>query len=109
MRRYNTEAHTVKHRRQQKRQGAGLTGNSEHVTCVKRHVSVAVGARTAALRVPVLPQGDRQQVRLQGRLHVVQYLVLLHLTVEWKPVGEVLPSLVTTVGQPNTIKDTRYM
>ena len=43
----------------------GLTRNSEHVTRVKRHVSVAVGARTAALRVPVLPQGHRQQVRPQ--------------------------------------------
>ena len=86
----------------------GLTRNSEHVTRVKRHVSVAVGARTAALRVPVLPQGDRQQVLRQGRLHVVQYLVLLHLTVEWKPVGEILPSLVTTGGQPNTIKDTPW-
>ena len=85
-----------------------LTRNGEHVTCVKRHVSVAVGARTAALRVPVLPQGDRQQVLRQGRLHVVQYLVLLHLTVEWKPVGEILPSLVTTGGQPNTIKDTPW-
>ena len=66
------EAHTVKHRRQQKGRGAGLTGNSEHVTCVKRHVSVAVGARTAALRVPVLPQGHRQQVRRQGRPQVVK-------------------------------------
>ena len=72
MRRYNTEAHTVKHRRQKKGQGAGLTGNSEHVTCVKRHVSVAVGARTAALRVPVLPQGHRQQSRRQGRSQVVK-------------------------------------
>ena len=85
-----------------------LTRNGEHVARVKRHVSVAVGARTAALRVPVLPQGDRQQVSCQGRRHVVQYLVLLHLTVEGKPVGEILPSLVTTGGQPNTIKDTPW-
>ena len=88
--------------------GTTLTRNGEHVTRVKRHVSVAVGARTAALRVPVLPQCDRQQVLRQGRLHVVQYLVLLHLTVEWKPVGEILPSLVTAGGQPNTIKDTPW-
>jgi len=38
----------------------GLTGNSEHVTRVKRHVSIAVGARTAALRVPVLPHDHHQ-------------------------------------------------
>ena len=72
MRRYNIEAHTVKHRRQRKGQGARLTGNSEHVTCVKRHVSVAVRARAAALRVPVLPQGHCQQVRRrQGHPQVV--------------------------------------
>ena len=36
--------------------------------------------------------------------HVFSYLVLLHLTVEGKPVGEVVASLVTTDGQPNKNK-----
>ena len=104
----NIEAHTLKTKEEERTKGTTLTRNGEHVTRIKRHVSVAVGACTAALRVPVLPQGDRQRVSRQGHPHVVQYLVLLHLAVEWKPVGEVLPSLVTTGGQPNTIKDTPW-
>ena len=72
MGRYNKKACTVKHGRQKQGQGTELTGNSEHVTRVKRHVSVAVGARAAALRVPVLPQGHRQQVcRRQGHRQIV--------------------------------------
>ena len=42
------------------------TRNSEHVTCVKRHVRVTVGGGAATLRVPVLPQVRRQQSRRQG-------------------------------------------
>ena len=48
------------------------TRNSEHVTCVKRHVRVTVGCGAAALRVPVLPQGHCQQFRRrQGHPQVV--------------------------------------
>ena len=126
MGRYNKDARTVKHGRQKQGQGTELTGNSEHVTCVKRHVSVAVGARAAALRVPVLPQGHRQQVRRrQGHPQVVIvkvqqgpspgmsavfYLVLLHLTVEGKSVDHrIIGGLVTTGGQhPNTINDAQW-
>ena len=51
------------------------TRNSEHVTCVKRHVRVTVGCGAAALRVPVLPQGHSQQVRHQGHPMVVKAFV----------------------------------
>ena len=82
------------------------TRNSEHVTCVKRHVRVTVGGGAATLRVPVLPQVRRQQARRQGGQRTCfSYLVLLHLTVEGKPVGEVVASLVTTDGQPNKNKN----
>ena len=117
---YRGTKYTKTKEEEEERTWGELTRNSEHVTGVKRHVSVAVGARTAALRVPVLPQGHRQQVPHQGRPQVVKvifkvqgcqrccYLVLLHLTVEGKPVGEIFSPLVTTGGQqPNTINDTQ--